>query len=163
MQSNPTPLTNPDSEPIWQSLADIVLPSQPGSDHLAGELIAAILPVVNLSSADIEPLKIGITMAMLSAIEHDNRFQRNLPITIRVLISAKTITISNTDQIREPILEPGSPNLAVNEVRPRSSRGWGFFLIEKMMDDFRISRDEACRHTIELFLYLEGGGAEEVS
>lgn len=128
---------------------------------MAWEQVVVALQVLNLSPAALEWLKIAVAEATLNAIEHGNRFQPDLPVTIRVLTSAKTVTVSITDQGSEPIPEPESPNLAAKVAGQQSPRGW-FFLIEKMMDDFRISSDEAHHHTIEMFLYLEGGDSEEV-
>jgi hypothetical protein len=62
--------------------------------------------------------------------------------------------VSITDQGGGPISPPEPPDLAAKVSGQQRPRGWGFFLIEKMVDDVQISGDGA-HHTIELFLYLE--------
>ena len=113
-----------------------------------------MLQALKLSPTDLERLKTAVAEATLNAIEHGNRYQPDLPVTIRVLASAKAITVSITDQGKGPIPDPHSPDLAAKVAGQEAPRGWGFFLIEKMVDEFRITAGEA-HHTIELFLYLE--------
>jgi anti-sigma regulatory factor (Ser/Thr protein kinase) len=161
MQPKPTPSTDLAQAPAWQTLAEFSLPSQPGSDRMAREQITTALRTLNLSPADLERLKTAVAEATLNAIEHGNRFRPDRPVAIRILASVKTVTVSITDQGHGPIPEPQSPDLAAKVAGQQSPRGWGFFLIEKMVDDFRISGDET-HHTIELFLYLEGGNPDEV-
>jgi anti-sigma regulatory factor (Ser/Thr protein kinase) len=156
MPPNPKPSTHPAQEPAWQTLAEFSLPSRPGSDRLAWEQAAAALRPLNLSPTDLERLKTAVAEATLNALEHGNRYQPDLPVAIRILASAKAVTISITDQGREPIPDPHPPNLAAKIAGQQPRRGWGFFLIEKLVDDYRVSSDET-HHTIELFLYLEGG------
>ena len=146
------PITSP--EPTWQTLTEFNLLSQPGSDRQARDGVTAALQALSLSAADLERLKTAVAEATLNAIEHGNRYQPDLPVTIRILASAKAITISITDQGSVPIPDPHSPDLAAKVAGQQTPRGWGFFLIEKMVDDFRITAGEG-RHTIELFLYLE--------
>lgn len=145
-------------EPAWQILAEFSLPSQPGSDRLAREQVTAAIRTLNLSANDLERLKTAVAEATLNAIEHGNRYQPDLPVAIRIQASAKAVTVAITDQGSGPIPDRQFPDLAAKVTGQQPSRGWGFFLIEKMTDDFRITGDEA-HHTIELFLYLEGGDA----
>jgi anti-sigma regulatory factor (Ser/Thr protein kinase) len=148
--------THSTQEPAWQILAEFSLPSQPGSDRLAREQVTTALRTLHISPSDLERLKTAVAEATLNAIEHGNRYQADLPVAIRIQASAKAVTVTITDQGSGPIPDPQSPDLAAKVTGQQSSRGWGFFLIEKMTDNFRISGDEA-HHTIELFLYLEGG------
>jgi anti-sigma regulatory factor (Ser/Thr protein kinase) len=40
----------------------------------------------------------------------------------------------------------------------QSPRGWGLFLIQKLVDEMNVRNDDA-RHTIELIMNLQGGTA----
>lgn len=142
--------------PAWQTLAEFSLPSQPGSDEAAIDQVAAAVQALQLSPLSLARLKTAVAEATLNAIEHGNRSRPDLPVSIRVLVSDKTLLVRVTDQGRGPIPKPEAPDLAAKVAGRQPLRGWGFFLIEKMMDDLRVTGDEA-HHTIELFLYLEGG------
>jgi anti-sigma regulatory factor (Ser/Thr protein kinase) len=47
------------------------------------------------------------------------------------------------------------PNLEAKLAGLQSPRGWGLFLIEKMVDEMHVTSDED-HHTIELILHLKG-------
>lgn len=139
----------------WQTLADFSLPSQPGSDRLAWEQVAAAVRSLKLPATYVERLKTAVAEATLNAIEHGNRNRPDLPVNICVLASDKIIAVQITDQGSEPIPSSPAPDLVAKVSGRASRRGWGFFLIERMVDDVQVSVDDA-HHTIELFLYLEG-------
>ncbi len=143
-------------EPVWQTLAEFALPSQPDSDRQARAQVGEVVRPLSLPAAYLERLKIAVAEATLSAIEHGNRYQSDLPVVIRVLVSEKSLPVRIADQDGYPIPPPEKPNLAAKLAGQQPPRSWGFFLIEKTVDDLRMMGDEA-HHTIELFLYFEGG------
>lgn len=130
--------------PTWQTLAEISLPGQPGSERLALHRVTEAVRELYLPAVHLERLKMAVAEAALNAIEHGSRSRLDLPLVIRVQVSAKAL--------QDCVNEPANPELADRSLL----RGWSFFLIEKMMDDLRLSDTDA-HHTIELFLYLEGG------
>lgn len=157
MQSNHTRSTSTPAQSAWQTLAEFTLPSELNSERLALEQVSEAVQGLNLPLAHLIRLKTAVAEATLNAIEHGNRSQPDVPVVIRVLVSGQTLLVRVTDQGQGgAIIKPTAPNLAAKLDGRQSLRGWGFFLIEKLMDELRISGDEA-HHTIELFLYLEGG------
>lgn len=156
--SNRTP-----AEPTWQSLAEFKLPSELSSECLALEKVSAAVRAFNLPTIYLERLKTAVAEATLNAIEHGNRYRSDAPVVIRVLASEKALLVRVTDQGNGgPIARAEVPDLAAKVAGRQSPRGWGFFLIEKLVDDLRVTIDDA-HHTIELFLYLEGGKSEPSS
>lgn len=135
-----------------------MLPSQPGSDRQAREQVAAAVGSLKLPPAYLERLKTAVTEATLNAIEHGNRNRSDLPVTIRVLVSERALAVQITDRGNEPIPSLTEPDLASKVAGQEPGRGWGLFLIQRMVDDVQITADEA-HHTVELFLYLEGNGS----
>lgn len=131
----------------WQNLAEINLSGQPGADRLARNYVASAVRPLNLSPADLERLKTAITEAVLKAIEHGHHYRFNLPVSIRLRVSYRALAGQVTDRGNTPDL---TAKVSVHE----SSRGWGFFLIERIVDDTQTA-DEDMHHSIELFLYRE--------
>lgn len=142
--------------PTWQTLAEFALPSQLDSEHLALLKVTEAVRELRLPAAHLERLKTAVAEATLNAIEHGNRSRPDLPVLIRVQVSQKALRVCVTDQGSGLSAEPATPDLAAKLTGRQPLRGWGFFLIEKTMDHLRLSGDDA-HHTIELFLYLEGG------
>lgn len=142
----------------WETLTEFSLPSESGSERAASERVAGAVEELHLPQARLERLKTAVAEATLNAVEHGNAFDKDLPVTVRVLISdsGHALAVRVTDRgASGPIPTPQSPDLQAKLAGQQSPRGWGFFLIEKMVDAVRISTDPA-QHTIELFLYLEG-------
>jgi anti-sigma regulatory factor (Ser/Thr protein kinase) len=147
--------TQPTPDSDWQILDEFNLPSQPGYDRMAMAQVAAALQPLHLPASYLERLKTAVAEATLNAIEHGNQNQPDLPVSIRVLASANAVAVQVTDQGDKLIPPLQKPDLSAQVAGRLPARGWGFFLIQKMVDDLRISGDES-HHVIELFLYLEG-------
>ena len=144
--------------PAWDTLAEFSLPSEVGSERVAMLRVAELVQPLGLAPSRVERLKTAVAEATLNAIEHGNRYQADLPVTIRVMTSkaCRALAVTVTDQGTSGRLpERVMPDLAAKLAGQQSPRGWGFFLIEKMVDGMRVTSDDA-HHTIELFLYLEG-------
>jgi len=94
----------------------------------------------------------------MNAMEHGNKYRPELPVLIRVRTSKTMLSVCITDQGGDqPIPDPETPDLEAKLAGRQSPRGWGLFLIQKMVDEMHVSSDEA-HHTVELILYLEGDG-----
>ena len=157
MPNNSTASIHSTPAPAWQTLAEFTLPSQPGYDRQARTCVAEAVRQLDLPVAHLERLKTAVAEATLYAIEHSAQYRSDLPVVIRVLISDKTLPTQIIGQGNgSSISSPETPDLAAGLANQQASRGWGFFLIKRMRDDLRIIGAEA-HHTIELFLYLEGG------
>ena len=141
-------------KPTWETLVEFDLPSQPGTPQLTREYVAAAVHALNLSPADLERLKTLVANAVLNAIESNNRCQPDLPPFIRVRVSARTVAGHNADQKDAPFPDSGRPHLTAIVSEPEPARGWGFFLIERLVNDTQFT-GEGRHHSIELFLYLE--------
>jgi anti-sigma regulatory factor (Ser/Thr protein kinase) len=144
---------------LWRPLADFSLPSQPGNERLAAEQVAAAAAeLVDLPNQRIERLKTAVAEATMNAMEHGNHYQPELPVSIRVLHSETlaALAVRITDQGGgQPIPDPETPDLEAKLAGLQSPRGWGLFLIEKMVDEMHVTSD-ATHHTIELIVYLKG-------
>src|SRR5215211_4172543 len=90
--------------------------------------------------------------------EHGNEYRPDRPVSIRVLKSAGRVLVQISDRGDAGELgEPEAPDLEAKLEGRQKPRGWGLFLIEKMVDEARVTSDGGGR-TVELVLRLEGGG-----
>lgn len=145
----------PGIEGDWQTLAEFVLPSEPGNDRVAMEKVAAAVAPLEMPRDQLERLKTAVAEATLNALEHGNRYQPDLTVCIWVRTSRRGLAVQITDQGSCPIDEPETPDLDAKLEGRQSPRGWGFFLIKRMVDDMKVYGGPS-HHTIELFLYAEG-------
>jgi serine phosphatase RsbU (regulator of sigma subunit)/anti-sigma regulatory factor (Ser/Thr protein kinase) len=139
-------------------LDEFTLPSQPGNEREAMERVANAVEALSLEPARLERLKTAVAEATMNAMEHGNEYRADRPVQIRVLRSADRLRVLVTDHGGGGELpEREAPDLAAKLEGRQTPRGWGLFLIEKMVDEARVTSDEG-GHTLELALRLEGGG-----
>ncbi len=145
------------AEDGWEALASFSLPSEPGNDRRAMELVAQIVHGRGLSPALLERLKTAVAEATLNAIEHGNRFRPELPVQVEVWASRHALAVTVTDQgSGSPAGEPSEPDLDRKLAGEQTPRGWGMFLIRSMVDAVAV-REERGQHTVELRLSLSEG------
>jgi serine phosphatase RsbU (regulator of sigma subunit)/anti-sigma regulatory factor (Ser/Thr protein kinase) len=137
------------------------LPSEPGHERAAMRRVVAVVQPLNLPPARLDKLKTAVSEATMNAIEHGNHNQPDLLVDIQVLTNNTDLIVRITDRGSVPVPDPIAPDLEAKLAGQQSPRGWGLFLIEKMVDEMRVSGD-AHHHTLELVMHLTGGEHERV-
>ena len=144
---------------VWRTLSEFSLPSTAGNEVPAMERVVEAIGGVPLTPRQLDRLKTAVAEATMNAIEHGNRFEDELPVEIRVRASQHELSVRITDHggggkalASEPVL----PDIDAKLAGLQSPRGWGLFLIERMVDDVQVSGD-GIHHTVELIVKLEGG------
>jgi serine phosphatase RsbU (regulator of sigma subunit)/anti-sigma regulatory factor (Ser/Thr protein kinase) len=138
-------------------LAAFELPSAPGNERQAMELVERAVAGVGLQANRLERLKTAVAEATMNAMEHGNEYRPDRPVSIRVLRSADRLRVQVTDRgDAGELAEAEEPDLEAKLEGRQKPRGWGLFLIEKMVDEARVTGEGGGR-TVELVLRLEGG------
>jgi anti-sigma regulatory factor (Ser/Thr protein kinase) len=140
----------------FKNLAHFEMTSQPGNERQVMKQVASSIEHLNLPTVRLERLKTAVAEATMNAMEHGNQYRTDQPVEIEVLQSSEELIVRITDngglwEIPEKTL----PDLEAKLDGLQSPRGWGLFLIKKMVDEMRVHTDEE-RHTVELVLNLEG-------
>jgi serine phosphatase RsbU (regulator of sigma subunit)/anti-sigma regulatory factor (Ser/Thr protein kinase) len=139
-------------------LAEFELQSAPGNEREAMERVESAVADLGLETARVERLKTAVGEATMNAMEHGNEYRADRPVSIRVLRSGDRLRVQVTDRgAAEDLPEPEAPDLEAKLEGRQEPRGWGLFLIEKMVDEARVTSEGGGR-TVELALRLEGGG-----
>ena len=140
----------------YRLLAEFSLPSEPGNEIPLMERVVQSVQGLGLPGTVLERLKTAVAETAMNAIEHGNRYQAELPVEVRVSMSADKLCISIRDQGgSQPIPEPETPDIEAKLAGLQSPRGWGLFLIKNMVDEMRVSAD-GVHHTVELVFRLKG-------
>jgi serine phosphatase RsbU (regulator of sigma subunit)/anti-sigma regulatory factor (Ser/Thr protein kinase) len=155
--ANPNPGEPNDMiENSWQLLAEFSLPSEPGNEIQAMQLVVNAVQAIDLPNTTLERLKTAVAETTMNAIEHGNKYREDLPVDILVRTSRTALSIRITDRGGgKDIPEPQAPNLEAKLAGLQSPRGWGLFLIKNMVDEMHITTDEI-HHTVELIFLLSG-------
>jgi anti-sigma regulatory factor (Ser/Thr protein kinase) len=143
-------------ESSWRTLAAWTVSSEPGTERLVMDRVAALVEDFHLPAQRLQRLKTAVSEATLNAIEHGNQNRAELPVSITVLAAPHALAVRIADQGGgRPIPEPAAPDLDAKLAGLQAPRGWGLYLIKNLVDEVHIGGD-ATQHTIELILCLEG-------
>ncbi|HWJ10336.1 MAG TPA: SpoIIE family protein phosphatase [Nocardioides sp.] len=140
-------------------VAHFQLESRPGNERTAITHVAEALDGltgVRLTPARLENLKTAVGEATMNAMEHGNQYAADVPVDITVLRDATSVRVRVTDRGELVDLPtPETPDLDAKLEGRQTARGWGMFLIEKLVDETRVT-GEGGGHTLELVVHLEG-------
>ena len=139
-------------------LSEFELPSEQGGEREAMRRVTLVAEGVGLDSPRLERLGTAVAEATMNAMEHGNGYDRDLPVSVRVLHSSDRlrVLVSDAGAGGEPTT-PEAPDLEAKLEGRQKPRGWGLFLIEKLVDKAQVIPGEE-GHTLELTMLLEGGG-----
>jgi serine phosphatase RsbU (regulator of sigma subunit)/anti-sigma regulatory factor (Ser/Thr protein kinase) len=138
-------------------LADFQIASAPGNEREAMRRVAEVAGSLAIAPARLERLKTATAEATMNAMEHGNGYREDLDVRIVVIRSARTLVVRIVDHGGErEVAAAVTPDIDAKLDGLQSPRGWGLFLIEKMVDEMRQSNTGA-HHTVELVMNLEGG------
>jgi anti-sigma regulatory factor (Ser/Thr protein kinase) len=139
-------------------LADFTLPNEPGNERLAMEKVAGAIEQLRPSEQRLERLKTAVAEATMNAMEHGNKYRAEVPVEVMVLLEDQDLMVRITDRGSGPPPSKAgdAPDLEAKLEGMQTPRGWGMFLIARMVDDVHVSGNPD-HHTVELVLRLEVG------
>jgi serine/threonine-protein kinase RsbW len=140
------------AQPAPRRLDAFAVASEPGNERLAITRVAASATSAGLSAQRLERLKTAVAEATMNAIEHGNKNHPEIPVDVEIIQSGDEFTVAISDQGGQPAeqaAEAEAPDLAKKLDGLQSPRGWGLFLIRKMVDAMEITTDGQ-RHTVWL-------------
>jgi serine phosphatase RsbU (regulator of sigma subunit)/anti-sigma regulatory factor (Ser/Thr protein kinase) len=143
--------------PETQVLDEFEVSSVSGNERHAMERVAASIRNVDLPGRRLKRLKTAVAEATMNAIEHGNEGRAELPVRLEVSTRDDHLLVRITDLGGgRDIPEATTPDLEAKLAGVQKPRGWGLFLIKKMVDDVRVTSDDR-HHTVELVMRLGGG------
>ncbi len=139
-----------------RTLAAFTVQSAEGNERSAIERVEEVVQGLGLAGQRLERLKTAVGEATMNAMEHGNRYREDMPVAIEVLAFDELLRVRITDHggDREvPAAE--TPDIEAKLAGEQKPRGWGLFLIERMVDEMQVRSDET-HHTVELGVHLKG-------
>lgn len=127
--------------------------SEPGTERTALARVAAAVGGCGLNPQQVDRLKTAVGEAAMNAAEHGNGNRADLPVRIVVLRLADGVAVEITDcgGGAEPTSAP-LPDLDLKLAGLQTSRGWGLYLIQHMVDAMDVTTD-GDRHTVRLTVF----------
>lgn len=144
-----------DGDPL---LAEFSVPSEEGNERIAIARVVDAVDGLNLASARLEKLKTAVGETVMNSIEHGNENNPDLSVDVTVSANESSIRVRVTDQGGDKVIpEAETPDLEAKLAGTQTPRGWGLFLVEQMVDEFRTEKGDGT-HTVELVMSRGGDG-----
>jgi serine/threonine-protein kinase RsbW len=130
----------------------------PGNERTAMEKVAEVVKELPLSQQRLSRLKTAVAESTMNAMEHGNKYDPEVPVRIQVWLLKERLLVRIIDRGSGPLssLTARGPDLEAKLEDAQTARGWGVFLIERMVDEVRVSGNPD-HHTVELVMRLEAG------
>ncbi len=139
-----------------QVLASFSVASVEGNERIAIEKVAGTLVPFGLDDTQLERLKTAVGETVMNAIEHGNGNDPSLDVEVEVAVSAKSVLVRVADLGGDtPIPDAETPDIEAKLSGKQTPRGWGLFLIEKMVDEVNRSAVNGS-HIVELVVNRKG-------
>jgi serine phosphatase RsbU (regulator of sigma subunit)/anti-sigma regulatory factor (Ser/Thr protein kinase) len=148
---------DPEAEEVLSSFS---VPSEPGNERLVLAQVAEVVTECGLSPDQLERIKTASAEAAMNAIEHGNHNRAELPVDVVVLRTARGIAVEISDlggRVEDAVAD--TPDLELKLAGLQTTRGWGLFLIENMVDECEEHTREE-RHTVRLVLNVDAASAD---
>lgn len=143
-------------DPGERTLVSFTVPSVEGNEVMAIAKVSEAIEELELDPAEVERLKTAVGEAVMNAIEHGNEFNPDLDVAVDVKATQAAVRVRITDNGEDKVIpEVETPDLEAKLAGDQTPRGWGLFLIEKMVDEVRTEHQNGTR-TVELIVNQKG-------
>ena len=138
-------------------IVTLIIPSQKGFEKTAMSVLQCLASDMGLSEKKISRLETALAEACLNAMEHGNRFNKALDVTIRFIqhLPKLEITVQDSGIGGHISLPTRPPDIDAKVSGGASKRGWGIFMIRNLVDDFEITPLPKGGNVVRMVSYLE--------
>ncbi len=139
-----------------QLLTEFSVASVEGNERVAIEKVVAAVEALGFENARLQRLKTAVGETVMNAIEHGNENNAALEVKVEVLTDERRLIVRVIDQGGDKdIPEATTPDIESKVAGEQTPRGWGLFLIGKMVDEVNRANENGS-HIVELVMNREG-------
>ncbi len=140
---------------MYENVHELYIPNVLGSEKIAMERVATVAKEIGFSRNRIEDLKTAVSEACLNAIEHGNKMDTDTKVGIYLSLDKskmKVLVEDNGSGIRGEIKEPNIDSKIKGDA---DFRGWGIFIIKRLIDDIQFEPKPEGGNMTTLIIHLE--------
>jgi serine phosphatase RsbU (regulator of sigma subunit)/anti-sigma regulatory factor (Ser/Thr protein kinase) len=132
------------------------VPGEEGNERLVMDRVLAAINDLGLAPARLERLITAVSETAMNAIEYGSQGRAEVPVDVVVETSAGAVVVRITDRALSGGVpaHPEAPDLERKLAGDQKPRGWGLFLIKKMVDSMDVTSDGSTQ-TVSLTLARE--------
>ncbi len=140
---------------MYEHVHELHITNKFGSEKIVMEQVATLAKKIGFTDDRIEDLKTAVSEACLNAMEHGNEMNTTTKVAISLSINGTKMKVSVEDKgngIRGKRNEPNIDNKINGTETPR---GWGIFLIKKLMDDIKFEPKADGGNVTTMIIHLD--------
>lgn len=118
-----------------KSSIELRLPSRLGYEKVAMDTAASVARLMGFGSDRIEDLKTAVSEACINAMEHGNKLNEMLFVSIILSIAGDSLEVKVVDNGEGPKDQIIRPDIDKKMREQEGARGMGMFLIESLVDE----------------------------
>ena len=131
------------------------IPSVLGYEKVVMETAAAIGREMGFSQDRVDDLRTAVSEACLNAIEHGNKQDISVKVLVTFIPQASRLQVEVADQGSGITEKPEPPRIEDKMAGEDDFRGWGLFLIERLVDEVAFEQRPEGGHTTRLIINFE--------
>jgi serine/threonine-protein kinase RsbW len=136
-----------------EQLVELQLPNTLGAEKLAIEKAVTVATEMGFTQDRIEDLKTALAEACINAIEHGNKFDENKKFAVTLAVDENTLQVVVHDE-GNGIDQEKIPKKRVTENGFPKRRGYGVFLISRLMDEFSFEKIPGGGNSVKMLIQL---------
>ena len=121
-------------EPMHSSI-ELSLPSRLGFEKIAMNTAASVGRIMGFPDDRIEDLKTAIAEACINAIEHGNKLDEKLCVSVTLAMTSDSLEVRVLDTGTGPKFPVEVPDIDKKMHEEQRTRGMGMFLIQALVDE----------------------------
>jgi serine/threonine-protein kinase RsbW len=133
---------------------EVSLPSKIGYERIAMQCSASFAKMVGFAPARIEDLKTVVSEACLNAMEHGNKEDPNVRVTVKMNFKDSSITVFVRDEGTGVEKIPAEPDIKKKIERLETPRGLGIFLIKQLADQVDLNQMTKDGHVVRMVIRM---------
>jgi serine/threonine-protein kinase RsbW len=139
---------------ITDNKVELHIPSVMGYEKIAMECAASMAKKMGFTENRIEDLKTAVAEACLNAIEHGNKMDTSTKVGITLTVEESKLQVLVKDQGKglDKVTVPNIENKIEGKDQPR---GWGIFLIKRLMNEVTFESSPEGGNITKMIIYLE--------
>lgn len=133
---------------------ELHIPSVMGYEKIAMECAASMAKKMGFTEDRIEDLKTAVAEACLNAIEHGNKMDTSTKVGITLTAEESKLQVLVKDEGKglDKVTVPNIENKIEGKDQPR---GWGIFLIKRLMNEVTFEQSPEGGNVTKMIIYLE--------
>jgi serine/threonine-protein kinase RsbW len=133
---------------------ELHIPGILGFEKVAMESAASVAKKMGFSDDRIEDLKTAVAEACINAIEHGNKLDTGTKVGITLTVEDSKLSVSVEDK-GKGIDTVKQPEIEEKIEGKDKTRGWGLFLIKRLMDDVKFQTKPEGGNVVKMVIHLD--------